>query len=106
MQTWNTIIAKQSQPLSRKEIGESTEVAPSLNRYVVESRTRLVDTKSTAFGLKTVHSKEVMRNEQYTIDASRRLKFVISITNRYAVDRFVSYADTTTLKTIKLTFGV
>ena len=56
-----------------------------------------VHTKSTAFGLKTVHSKEVMRNEQYTIDVSRRLKFVISITNRYAVDRFVSNADTTTL---------
>jgi len=44
LQTWNSIKAKQSQPLSRKEIGESTEVAPSLNRYVVESRTRLVDT--------------------------------------------------------------
>jgi len=39
-----------------------------------------------------------MRNEQYTIDASRRLKFVISITNRYAVDRFVVNSDTTTLK--------
>jgi len=44
LQTWNSIKAKQSQPLNRKEIGESTEVAPSLNRYVVESRTRLVDT--------------------------------------------------------------
>ena len=33
-----------SQPLDRKEIGTSTEVAPSLNRYVVEVRTRLVDT--------------------------------------------------------------
>lgn len=75
-----------SLPLSWKEIGESTEVAPSLNRYVVESRTRLVDS-----------SKEVMRNEQYTIDASRRLKFVISITSRYAVDRFVNYSATTTL---------
>ena len=75
-----------SLPLSWKEIGESTEVAPSLNRYVVESRTRLVDS-----------SKEVMRNEQYTIDASRRLKFVISITSRYAVDRFVSNSNTTTL---------
>ena len=32
-----------SQPLNGKEIGERTEVAPSLNRYVVESRTRLVD---------------------------------------------------------------
>jgi len=46
LQTWNSIKAKQSQPLSRKEIGESTEVAPSLNRYVVESRTQLVDSNS------------------------------------------------------------
>jgi len=74
-----------SLPLSWKEIGTRTEVAPSLSRYTVEVRTRLVDI-----------SKEVMRNEQYTIDASRRLKFVTSITSRYTVDRFVSYADTTT----------
>ena len=29
-----------SQPLSRKEIGTRTEVAPSLSRYTVEVRTR------------------------------------------------------------------
>ena len=74
-----------SQPLSRKEIATRKEVAPSLSRYTVEVGTRLVDS-----------SKEVMRNEQYTIDVSRRLKFVISITSRYTVDRFMNNADMTT----------